>query len=59
MNPWCSPERVGIRHLKNMVTDLGADRRPAGTFTAGLELPEQLETLLMPPNGSFGFDDDQ
>ena len=59
MNPWCSPERVGVRHLKNKVTDLRADRRPAGTFTSGLKFPEQLETLSMPPNDSFGFDDDQ
>jgi hypothetical protein len=59
MNPWCSPERVGVRHLKNKVTDLRADRRPAGTFESGLELPEQLETLSMPPDDSFGFDDDQ
>ena len=59
MNPWCSPERVGVRHLKNKVTDLGADRRPAGTFTSGLEPPEQLETLSVPPNDSLGCDDDQ
>ena len=59
MNPWCSPERIGVRHLKNKVTDLRADRRPTGTFTSGLELPKQLETLSMPPNDSFGFDDDQ
>ena len=59
MNPWCSPERVRVRHLKNKVTDLRADRRPAETFTLGLELPEQLETLSMPPNDSFGFNDDQ
>jgi len=59
MNPWCSPERVGIRHLKNKVTDLRADLRPAGTFMSGLELPEELETLSMPPDDSFGFDDDQ
>ena len=59
MNPWCSPERVGVCHLKNKVTDLGADRRPAGTFTSGLELPKQLETLSVPSHDSFGFDDDQ
>ena len=59
MNPWCSPEWVGVRHLKNKVTDLGADRRLAGTFTSGLESPEQLETLSVPPNDSYGFDDDQ
>ena len=59
MNPWCSPEWVGLRHLKNKVTDLRADRRSPGTFESGLELPKQLETLFMPPNDSFGFDDDQ
>ena len=59
MNPWCSPERVGVRHLKNKVTDLRADRRPPGTFESGLELPEQLETLSMPPNDSLRFDEDQ
>ena len=59
MNSGPTPERVGVRHLKNKVTDLGADRRPARIFTSGLELPEQLETLSMPPNDSFGFDDDQ
>ncbi len=42
-----------------MVTDLRADRKPAGTFASGLELPKQLETLSMPPNDSFGFDDNQ
>ena len=59
MNPWCTPEWIGVRHLKNKVTDLRADRRPSGTFESGLELPEQLETLSMPPDDSFGFDDDQ
>ena len=59
VNSWCSPERVGVRHLKNKITDLRADRRPPGTFESGLELPEQLETLSMPPDDSFGFDDDQ
>ena len=59
MNPWCTPEWIGVRHLKNKVTDLRADRRPSGTFESGLELPEQLETLSMPPNDSFGVDDDQ
>ena len=59
MNPWSSPERVGVHHLKNKVTDLSADRRPAGTFTSGLEPPEQLETFSLPLNDSFGFDDDQ
>jgi hypothetical protein len=48
-----------FRHLKNKVTDLRTDRRPAGTFTSGLKSPEQLETLSVPPNDSFGFDDDQ
>ena len=59
MNPGCSPERVGLRHLKNKVTDFRADRRSPDSFASGLELPEQLETLSMPPNDSFGFDDDQ
>ena len=59
MNPGRTPERVGIRHLKNKVTDLGVDRRPPGTFASGFELPKQLETLSVPPNDSFGFDDDQ
>lgn len=59
MNSGCTPERVGVRHLKNKVTDLRADRRPAETFTSGLELPKQLETISMPANDRFGFDDDQ
>ena len=59
MNPWCSPERVGVRHSANKISDLRTDRRPAGTFTSGLELPKQLETLSVPPNDSLGFDDDQ
>ena len=59
MNPWCSPERVGVRHLKNKVTDLRADRRAPGSLLQGLKSPEQLETLSMPPNDSFGFYDDQ
>ena len=57
MNPWCSPERVSVHHLKNKVTDFGADRRPAGTFTSGLEPPEQLETLSVPADYSVRFDD--
>jgi hypothetical protein len=44
MNPWCTPERVSVRHLKNKVTDLRADRRPAGSLLFGLKSPEQLET---------------
>ena len=59
VNPGSAPERVGLRHLKNKVTDLRADRRPPGAFGPGLELPEQLETLSMPPNDSLGFDSDQ
>ena len=59
MNPGCAPERVGLRHLKNKCTDHWADRRPPGTFGPGLEFTEQLETLSMPPNDSFGFYDDQ
>ena len=55
MNPWCPPERVGRCHFKNKVTDLRAERRSPGTFSSGLELPEQLETLSMPSNDSFGF----
>ncbi len=59
MNSGRTPEWIGRCHLKNKVTDLRADRRPPGTFESGLELPEQLETLSMPPNDSFGFDDGQ
>ena len=59
MNPWCSPERVGVRHLKNKVTDFRTDRRPAGSLLSGLKSPEQLEIHSVPPNDSFGFDDDQ
>jgi hypothetical protein len=54
-----TPERVEIRHLKNMVTDLRADRRPPGFLLSRLKSPEQLKTLSVPPNDSFGFDDDQ
>jgi hypothetical protein len=59
MNPWYSPERVGVRHPKNIVTDLVADRRPTGSLFPDCKSPEQLETLSMPPNDSLGFDDDK
>ena len=59
MNSGRAPERIRRCHLKNKVTNLRADQRPAGTFMSGLELPEQLETLSMPPDDSFGLDDDQ
>jgi len=59
MNSGRTPERIGRCHLKNKVTDLRADRRPPGSLLPGLKSPEQLETLSMPPNDSFGFDDDQ
>ena len=59
MDSGCTPERIGIGHLQNKVPDFMAGWRPPGAFASGLELPEQLETLSMPPNDSFGFDDDQ
>ena len=36
INPWCPPEGVGVRHLKNKVTDLRADRKPPGSLLPGL-----------------------
>ena len=59
MNSRSAPKRIGLGHFANKLTDVRADRRPSGPFASGLELPEQLETLSMPPNDSFGFDDDQ
>jgi len=59
MNPWCSPEWIGVRHLKNKVTDLRADRRPPGTFTSGLKSPKQLESFFMPTHHGLWFDNDQ
>ena len=59
MNSGRTPERIGRCHLKNKVTDLRADRWPPGSLLQGLKSPEQLETLSMPTNDSFGFDDDQ
>ncbi len=59
MNSGRTPEWIGRCHLKNKVTDLRTDRRPPGPLLPGLELPKQLETLFVPPNDSFGFDDDQ
>jgi len=59
MNSGRTPERIGRCHLKNKVTDLRADRRPPGSLLSGLKSPEQLETLSMPTNDSFGFDEDQ
>ena len=59
MNSGRTPEWIGRCHLKNKVTDLRTDRRPPRAFRPGLELPKQLETLFVPPNDSFGFDDDQ
>ena len=59
MNSGRTPERVGVRHLKNKAADLRIYRRPPGSLLLGLKSPEQLETLAMPLNDSFGFDDDQ
>ena len=59
MNPGRTPERIGLGHFANKVTDFRADRRPPGAFASGLELPEQLESHTMPPNDRFGLDDDQ
>ncbi len=59
MNSGRTSERIRGCHLKNKVTDLRADRRPPGSLLSGLKSPEQIETLSMPPNDSFGFDDDQ
>jgi len=59
MNSRSAPERVGLRHLENKLTDFRADRRPPGSVAPGLELIEQLESLSMPPNEGFGFYDDQ
>ena len=39
--------------------DFAGLRAAVITFGPGLEFPEQLETLSMPPNDSFGFYDDQ
>jgi len=59
MNPWCSPERVGVRHLKNKVTDLRADRRPPGSLLPGLKSPEYLEAFFVPPHDGVRLDNDQ
>ena len=59
MNPGCTPKRVGLRHLKNKVTDLRADRRPPGAFGPGLELPEQLEAFFMPTHHGVRLDNGQ
>ena len=59
MNPWRTPKRVGIRHLKNKVTDFRADRRSPGSFAAGLNSPKQLETFFMPTHHGLWFDNDQ
>ncbi len=59
MNSGCTPERIDRCHLKNKVTDFRADRRPPGSLLPGLKSPDQLENLSMPPNYTFGFDDDQ
>ena len=59
MNSRGAPERVGLHHLQNKAKDFRVGRRPPGAFASGLELPEQPEPLSMPPNDSFGFDDDQ
>jgi hypothetical protein len=59
VNPGRSPEWIGFSNPANKISDIRTDQRPPGTFTPGLELPKQLETLSMPPNDSFGFEDDQ
>jgi len=59
MNSGHTLKRVDVRHLKNKVADLKADRRPPGSFLLGLKSLERLETLSMPQNDSFEFDSDQ
>jgi hypothetical protein len=59
MNSGRTPEWIGLCHLKNKVADIRADRRAPGSLLPGLKSPKQLETLSMPTNDSFGFDDDQ
>ena len=59
MNSRSAPKRVGLRHLKNKVTDLRADRRPPGSLLPGLKSPKHLETFFMPTHHGLGFDNDQ
>jgi hypothetical protein len=59
MDSGCAPKRIGLCQGANNISDLTTDRWPPGAFATGLELPEQLETLSMPPNDRFGFEDDQ
>ena len=59
MNSRSAPKRVGLRHLKNKVTDFRADRRPPESFASGLKSPKHLETFFMPTHHGLWFDNDQ
>ncbi len=58
MNPGSTPQRVGLRHPVNQISDLGGDRWPA-TFVSTLPSPVVLEALPVPPDYGRGLDDDE
>jgi len=58
MDSGCTPERIGLCHPANRITDLSADRRPAGTSGKRLKSPEQLKALSVPLYHGLGLDDD-
>ena len=58
MNPGSTPQRVGLRHPANQISDLGGDRWPA-TFVSALPSPVVLEALPVPPDYGRGLDDDE
>ena len=59
MNPGRTPERIGLGHFANKVTDFRADWRPPGSFASGLKSPKHLETFFMPTHHGLWFDNDQ
>ncbi len=58
MNPGSTPQRIGLRHPANQISDLGGDRWPA-TFVSALPGPVVLEALPVPPDYGLGLDDDE
>ena len=45
MDPRCTPERIGVAHLSNQITNLAIHRRPPGS---GAPTPKERESLTVP-----------
>jgi len=55
MNPWCAPGRIGQGHRFDVIPDFRINFWPSRNL--GFEFPEELETLAMPADHGFRFND--